>query len=60
MQLDTIRDPNHAPVGGTMLQLVCALGEVHDREEEIEREARELINSGRYVLTGNFRGCTLN
>ena len=58
MTLDTIR--NATPVGGTMLELVCALGEVFEHEREIEREARRLIASGRYVLTGNFRGCTLN
>ena len=60
MTLDALRNAHQVPVHSTLLELVCALGEVIDGEDRVAEIARELVNSGRVVLTGNFRGRRLN
>ncbi len=47
-------------MGTTLLALVQRLGREGLSEEEVVARARELVNSGRAVLTGNFRGCRLD
>ncbi len=56
------RDPNRPGEGpverSTLLSLVQSLLEGHS-DEEVVRIATDLVASGRVVLTGNFRGSTL-
>ncbi len=60
MTLSALSNSANQPVPTTLLELVTALQELTDNEELTELLARDLVNSGRVVLTGNFRGCTLN
>ena len=39
----------------TLLELVAAIGEVTDDEEEITATVRHMLRSGRAKLCGNFR-----
>jgi len=50
---------DHPPVYSTLLALVQSLQDEHRSEEEVVDTALELVNSGRVVLTGNFKGCRL-
>jgi hypothetical protein len=45
-----------SPRYSTLLMLVQSLCDATDSEQEIVRSAAELVNSGRVVLTGNFKG----
>ena len=47
------------PVRSTLLSLVQSLQELTNFEDEVVESARELVNSGRVILTGNFKGCRL-
>ena len=48
------------PAGySTLLALVQSLQDATDSEDELVETAAELVNSGRVVLTGNFKGCRL-
>ena len=47
------------PVHSTLLSLVQSLQESTSSEDEVVENARELENSGRVILTGNFKGCRL-
>jgi hypothetical protein len=47
------------PVYSTLLALVQSLQDENRSEEEVVETALELVNSGRVVLTGNFKGCRL-
>lgn len=44
------------PRFSTLLMLVQSLCDRTDSEQELVRVAAELVNSGRVVLTGNFKG----
>ncbi len=46
-------------VYSTLLSLVQSLQDSTDSEDELIETAAELVNSGRVVLTGNFKGCRL-
>ena len=46
-------------VYSTLLSLVHSLQDATDSEDELVETAAELVNSGRVVLTGNFKGCRL-
>lgn len=48
------------PVPATLLELVLALQEMTNDEVLTELLAADLVATGRVVLTGNFRGCSLN
>jgi len=43
----------------TLLALVWEMGKEIESPGALAREACQLVNSGRVVLTGNFRGCRL-
>jgi len=47
------------PVHTTMLALVQSLTHESRSEDEIVAMALDLVNTGRVVLTGSFRGCRL-
>ena len=47
------------PAYSTLLSLVWSLQEFTNSQDEVVAIARELVNSGRVVLTGNFKGCRL-
>ena len=47
------------PVFSTMLELVSRLSDEIDDEGAVVELAAELVNSGRAILTGNFRGCRI-
>jgi len=49
-----------SPRFSTLLMLVQSLCDVTDSEEEVVRSAAELVNGGRVVLTGNFKGHRLD
>jgi hypothetical protein len=51
--------PDHPPVYSTLLALVQALQDKNRSEDEVVETALELVNGGRVVLTGNFKGCRL-
>jgi hypothetical protein len=44
----------------TLLALVQSLSDRSDSPEAVVEAAIELVNSGRVVLTGNFKGCRLS
>ena len=44
------------PVHSTLLALVQSLQDEGGSEEEVVETAMELVNCGRVVLTGNFKG----
>lgn len=44
----------------TLLELVCALGEVTRDDREVVATALEMLRSGRVRLCGNFRGCPID
>ena len=48
-----------APVHSTLLSLVQSLKGSASSEDEVVESAMQLVNSGRVVLTGNFKGCRL-
>ena len=50
---------DHRPVYSTLLSLVQSLQDEVRSEEEVVEAAIELVNGGRVVLTGNFKGCRL-
>ena len=50
---------DHPPIYSTLLGLVQSLQDEAGSEDEVVEIALELVNSGRVVLTGNFRGCRL-
>ena len=55
-----IRTPNDpAPVYSTLLSLVQSLQDDGRSEDDAVETALQLVNSGRVVLTGNFKGCRL-
>jgi hypothetical protein len=45
-----------SPRFSTLLTLVQSLCDETDSEQELVRTAADLVNSGRVVLTGNFKG----
>ena len=47
------------PVFSTLLSLVQSLQDETRSEEEVVDTAIDLVNCGRVVLTGNFKGCRL-
>ena len=47
---------NTPPAHSTLLSLAQPLQDEVGSEEEVIETALELVNSGRVVLTGNFRG----
>lgn len=55
LEVGTAAAPRHS----TLLALVWELGDEIESPEALAREAGDLVNSGRVVLTGNFRGCRL-
>lgn len=48
------------PVHTTLLALVTSLEQVADDEIAVVEAVQTLTRSGRVVLTGNFRGCSLD
>ena len=50
---------DHLPLFSTLLGLVQSLQDEASCEEDVVETALELVNSGRVVLTGNFKGCRL-
>ena len=46
-------------VYSTLLALVQSLQDAAKSEDELVDTVAELVNSGRVVLTGNFKGCRL-
>ena len=57
-QIELRSDPAPA-VYSTLLSLVQSLQDATYSENELVEIAAELVNSGRVVLTGNFKGCRL-
>jgi hypothetical protein len=51
--------PNQPPVYTTLLALVQSLQDDGRSEDDVVETALQLVNSGRVVLTGNFKGCRL-
>ena len=47
------------PAYSTLLALVQSLQDEVRSEDEVVETAIERVNSGRVVLTGNFKGCRL-
>ena len=47
------------PVYSTLLELVQSLVDANASEDEVVDTATELVNSGRVVLIGTFKGCRL-
>ena len=47
------------PVHSTLLGLVQTLQDEVGSEAEVVDAALKLVNSGRVLLTGNFKGCRL-
>lgn len=47
------------PIFSTMLELVCRLSQEIDDENTVIALAAEMVNSGKAILTGNFRGCRI-
>jgi hypothetical protein len=55
--------PAMSPPGrtcSTLLALVQSLSDRSDSPEAVVEAAMALVNSGRVVLTGNFKGCRLS
>ena len=50
---------DHPPVYSTLLALVQLLQESTSSEDEVVENAMDLVNRGRVILTGNFKGCRL-
>ena len=50
------KGPIETREAGLMLSLVWELSSVNTSPEEIEARVSSMVNSGRYELTGNFRG----
>jgi len=48
--------PGSPPRRTTLLELVCAVGEVTRDERELVATVLHLLESGRVILCGNFRG----
>lgn len=48
--------PGSPPRRTTLLELVCAVGEVTHDERELVATVLHLLESGRVTLCGNFRG----
>ncbi len=49
----------HKPREVTLLELVCALGEVTDDDREVVATALEMLRSGRVRLCGSFRNAAI-
>ena len=51
--------PTHGtdPTCCTLLDLVQSLTDETSSEEGVVETATKLVNSGRVILTGNFKGC---
>ena len=47
------------PHYSTLLALVQSLADTSGSEDELVATAFDLVDSGRVVLTGNFKGCRL-
>ena len=54
-----VDDDRSEPRRSTLLALVQSLWDEMDSEQEVAAAALELVNEGRVILTGNFRGCRL-
>jgi hypothetical protein len=43
----------------TLLELVRAVGEVAETEDELVATVVDMVNGGKVQLIGNFRGCRI-
>ena len=50
-----ILDPDPSHIETTLLELVTAVAESAESDEEVIATLADLLNSGRVVLVGNFR-----
>jgi hypothetical protein len=48
-------NPSDEPQAVTLLELIDAVSEVSESEEEVVATVSHMLNSGRVRLTGNFR-----
>ena len=55
-----VRSHPQEPVHTTLLAFVTQLEQVADGDDDVVEAARTLIRDERVVLTGNFRGCSLD
>jgi hypothetical protein len=57
--MDAITRSDSGPRRSTLLALVWELQNDTNSADEVAVTAAQLVNDGRVVLTGNFRGCRL-